>query len=148
MKILIVYDTYSSGTLVVSELLQEELTNAGNTAEIINVANADLNTFKNYDLVLLGSPSWMNNNKDGQPHHTYYAFMEEMKKMNWENTKFAVFGLGDNAYARLCGAVDVLETFVKEIKGKLIVDSLRIDSFYFEQKNNEEKARKWAHSIV
>lgn len=146
MKILIIYATYSSGTLVVSEIIQSEL-QKNHEVKLVNVADVDLKAVANYDLVLMGSPSWFNNNKDGQPHHLYYDLMKQMESFNLENKNFAIFGLGDNAYARLCGAVDVLEEFVTKIKGKLLFPSLRIDSFYFDQKNNEEKVKVWAMKI-
>ncbi|MEO6509213.1 MAG: flavodoxin domain-containing protein [Patescibacteria group bacterium] len=147
MKIHIIYATYSSGTMVVSELIQHELEQNGNEVTRVNVKDADPSVLPEYKLILLGSPSWLNNQKDGQPHHDYYAFMEKMESVNVENKNFAVFGLGDSAYARVCGSVDVLEEFVNKIKGKLITESLRIDSFYFDQKNNEQKARDWAHKL-
>lgn len=143
MNTLIIYATYSSGTLTVSELIQSELLNKGHKVDLINAAEVDPLTLNNYDLVMLGSPSWMIDNKDGQPHHLYFELMKKMEGMTFENKNFAIFGLGDNAYARLCGAVDVLEEFVEKIQGKLITDSLRVDSFYFDREKNEGKVREW-----
>lgn len=146
MKVLIIYATYSGSTLIVSELLQEELQKKQHEVKLINAREVDPQTINDFDLIMIGSPSWWNKS-DGQPHDAYFELMPKMEELNLENKKFAVFGLGDNTYGRLCGAVDVLEEFVHKMKGNLVTESLRIDSFFFDQKNNEEKAREWAESL-
>lgn len=148
MKIGIIYATYSSGTLTVSEIIQEELQKMNHEPVLVNVADVDPSTLTSYDLTLMGSPTWWNNNTDGQPHHLYFELMPKIEALNLENKQFCIFGLGDSAYAKVCGSVDVLEAFVAKIKGKLKIPSLRVDSFYFDQKNNEEKVRKWAQTIT
>ena len=147
MKVLIIFATYSSGTLVSSELIKEELQSRSHEVTSINAGEVDLISLSNFDLVILGSPSWWNNNTDGQPHHLFLELMKKIEGMSFEDKNFAVFGLGDSAYARLCGAVDVLEDFVGKIKGKLIQDSLRIDSFFFEQEKNENLVKEWAKKL-
>jgi flavodoxin len=62
--------------------------------------------------------------------------------------KFAIYGLGDSSYARLCHAVDVIEDFVKNsLKGTVILEPLRVDSFYFDQKNNEKLVLEWVEKL-
>ncbi len=147
MKVVIIYATYSSGTLVSSEIIKEELQDSTHEVALINAGEVDLDSLSNFDLIILGSPSWWNNNTDGQPHHLFLELIKKMDGMSFEDKKFAIFGLGDSAYARLCGAVDVLEDFVEKLKGKLIQDSLRIDSFYFDQENNETLVKEWAKNL-
>jgi flavodoxin len=67
MKIGIIYATYSSGTLTVSEIIQEELQKMNHEPIVVNVGDLDPSTLTSYDLILMGSPTWWNNNSDGQP---------------------------------------------------------------------------------
>jgi flavodoxin len=57
---------------------------------------------------------------------------------------FAIFGLGDSAYPQFTGAVNHLEEFVKKLGGKLVIESCRIDGFFFDQENNEKKLTDWS----
>lgn len=147
MKILIAYATNSSGTLVVAGLIKDLLTTSG-----VNVVSKDIRSVKpetipEFDLAILGSPSWNYNDKEGQPHEFFTNFIQlNDGKIHFGNV--AVFGLGDSAYIKFCGAVDYLEDFALRNNGKLTVPSLRIDGFFFNQKENEEHIREWVVKIL
>ncbi len=146
MKILIVYATYSSGTLTTSEIIMSELQQNAHEVTVVNVADIDPIVFNQYDLILLGSPSWWNDNQDGMPHHLFLHLFKKMEGMT-VTKNFAVFGLGDSAYARVCGSVDHLEEFVHKIKGQLVMESLRVDSFYFDREKNDTLIKEWAGKL-
>jgi flavodoxin len=128
-------------------LIQAELEQAGHTVSLVNAADLNPSDIGSYDFVLMGSPSWWNNNSDGQPHHLFLDLMKKMEGIKYTQKRFAVFGLGDSSYARVCGSVDHLEEFVKKLEGTLAVDSLRVDSFFFERDKNEHLIKEWAQNL-
>jgi flavodoxin I len=147
MKILILYATYSGGTQTASQIVIDTLKikNHELTSKVPSEINS--NEFNNYDLVVMCTPTWDFNGKEGQPHEDFMSFMEKCKGKTWENTSFAIMGLGDSSYTHFCGSVDVLESFVTQIKGKLLIPSLRIDGFFYDQQKNSELIKKWTESI-
>lgn len=146
MKILIAYATYSSGTETAARIVAEEL-QKNNEVTLKRVAELSVEEPDNYDLTVLCSPSWLNEEKEGQPHHDVTAFMKLIGDKKYEGKRFAVLGLGDSSYAEFCSAVDHLEAFVKKVQGALATPSLRIDGFYFNEGENSQKVREWAHSF-
>ena len=151
MNVLVAYATNSSGTLVSSVIVANKLITANHT-----VAHKDIRTVRpdelaSYDLIVFGSPSWDYKSKEGrlegQPHEFFRKFMSDAKDLKLPDKRFAIFGLGDTAYINFCGAVDHLLKFVEGMGGKLVIDPLRIDGFYFNQPENEKKVMTWAEKL-
>lgn len=148
MNILLVYATYSSGTLTAAQKVHELLTVAGHTIHMQEAAESNPAEFSSYDLIIMGSPSWMIQKKDGMPHEHHLLLMEKAAPLSFESKKFAVFGLGDDSYAHPCGAVDKIEAFIKEKHGTLIIDSLRLKDFYFFEDRNINLLTEWVNRIT
>lgn len=146
MKILLAFATYSSGTDLASQLVEEKLKEKYQI-ERKDIREVLFGELENADVVIFASPSWRTRKGDGQPHEFFLDFMDKMEGKKVPGKKFAIMGLGDTAYTNFCGAVDVLETFVGQLDGELLCPSLRIDGFYFNQHENEEHIRSWAHSL-
>lgn len=147
MQILLLYATYSSGTRSASEIVAEVLTAHGHTVRRKEIKDANPQDLSTQDLTILASPSWWNDNKDGQPHHHFLSFMKKCETSSGENKKFAVFGLGDSSYAHFCGAVDELVGFVTRLKGELIIEPLCIDSYYFAEEKNIDLLKNWVNKL-
>ena len=148
MKILVGYATNSSGTQTVAGNISSLLIEKGHKAKSTNIREVEDDEIQNSDLVILGSPSWDYNGVEGQPHENMSAFFAKYKGRLFPKRPFAVFGLGDKAYMQFCGAVDYMEKFVKNADGKLIIDSLKIDGFYFDQSKNERIIEDWVATLI
>ncbi|HVZ58395.1 MAG TPA: flavodoxin domain-containing protein [Patescibacteria group bacterium] len=148
MKVLLAYATYSSGTDLASQLVTSLLTAHNISVERKNIREVSPENLSDYDLVIFASPSWRTRKGDGYPHEFFLDFMEKPQAENCRGRKFAIFGLGDRVYTHFCGAVDHLESFVQELGGVLLVPSLRIDGFYFNQEENEQKLREWTSQLL
>lgn len=148
MNILLVYATYSSGTMQASQMLNDTLTSKGHSVTVKKAKEINIEDFSPYDLILMGSPSWLINSKDGMPHEDFVALIERSQGKTFENKPVAIFGLGDESYAHFCGAVDHLKVFVQQGKGTLIGDVIRIDGYLFNEEKNSEMLRQWAEGIV
>lgn len=147
MKILICYATYSSGTQTASEFLEEHL-KATHDVTRKQVKEVDPDEFKNYELIIFGSPSWEINKIEGMPHQDFIELTQKALGKTYEDRTFAVFGLGDETYAHFCGAVDHLELFIMDMKAKLVHPSLKIEGFYFKKDENVKTLLEWSDKLL
>lgn len=148
MNVLIVYATYSGGTEQGAQIIADVLKEKKYSVDVKRADAALADEFKDYDLVVLGSPSWLDlDYKNGRPHQYMIELMDKAVDIKTVGTKYAVFGMGDTNYAWFCGAVDYLQDFVKQLGGQLVTESLRIDGFYFDEERNREKVAIWAKKL-
>jgi flavodoxin I len=147
MKILLLYETYSGGTLSASEYLKTILTQKGHDVTISTTHESNPETYKNYDIVIMGTPSWLEQNKEGQPHAYFLQFMDDTKDHQFEGVHFALFGLGDRTYAHFCKAVDTLHEYLTSKKGTVVGKDLKIDSYLFDPEKGKEELRLWVDSL-
>lgn len=153
MNVLILYATNSGGTQRASEIIAEVLTGAGMSVTRKKAQEAHPDEIVAYDLTVLASPSWDYQDKEkgrmeGQPHIEMRGFMEKAQGKTFPGHQFAIIGLGDTSYMYFTGAVGHLEKFVEQLGGNRVVDSLRVDGFYFDQDANEAKIRDWAVKLA
>ena len=145
-KIIIIYATNSGSTYLAGKIVQATLA-AENSVVLKKASDTKPAELDQYDIVILGSPNWNFGDKEGMPHETMLQFMIESHGMAFPDKKFAVFSCGDSSYAYFCGAVEHLEKFVSGLQGILIVDSLKIDGYYFDLEKNSRLAEQWAGKL-
>lgn len=146
MKILLIYGTYSTGTLTVSQLIQSQLQEKGHEVTIMRndqVQGADMMA---HEMIIMGSPSWKVFNKQGMPHEWYYPMMERLKGQVFDKP-FAVFALGDESYALVFGSADHLQGFVKDLGGHEVIEPLKIEGFYFAKQQRTEEIKAWVDQL-
>ncbi len=146
MNILLVYATNSGTTQTVAQMVSDALTQAGHTVTLKEAFQATPEDFTSPQAIILGSPSWDFDGKEGQPHEDYVPLMGKMQTTTIEKP-FAVFALGDSSYKYFCGAADHLEEFVKNLKGTLVTPALRIDKYYSDMNGNNEKVMAWVEEL-
>lgn len=148
MVVLIIFATYSGGTETVAEKMVELLTRSGLTAKKIRadkVTEADLNAA---DAVIMGSPTWKVMGQQGMPHDYYFDLMKRINFDALQEKPFGVYALGDESYGLVCGAYIYLERFAKRLKGNLIIESLQIEGFYFNEQKNSEIISSWINNFT
>lgn len=146
MKILLLYATNSGGTFLAGRTIKEVLAKD----HIVEMKKADEvkpAELARYDMVIMGSPSWNFGEKQGQPHESFLQFTAKAGGITLPEKKFAVYGCGDSTYTYFCGAVDYLEDFVKKIKGRLAVEPLKIDGYFFDLTKNTRLVKSWAQKL-
>lgn len=148
MKILIVYATNSGGTESAVKHLSSVLEKNGHQTTLINPKEINTELIKSSDTIILASPSWDFDTKEGQPHEDFHAILEETDIKKYAGRKFAILGLGDSSYTYFCGAVDVLEQFVKIVGGTIITPSLRIDGYFSAMEESNDKITQWASTLL
>ena len=147
MEAMIVYASNSGSTYQTSKLIRDILKESGHNVTITKAVELDPKELKEYDLVLIGSPSWLVDGKQGQAHETIKALVESIPNNELQNKKMAFFGCGDKAYTFFCKAVDELEEFGMAQGATQVVPSLKIDEFYFNIDRNTEMAKAWAQVL-
>jgi len=150
MNVLIAYATNSGSTFEVANKISEMVTGAGHQVTVKNfqeIPSAD--EFGNYDVVLLGSPSWDYQGNEGFPHDDFMAFKDNNASADLGGKNFVVFGLGDSqGYQHFCGAVAHIEDYVKEHNGNLKAESLRIDGYYNDMEAGNAAVEGWVNGTL
>src|SRR5476651_2154930 len=100
MKTLLVYATNSGSTLEVCNYISEEFSQKKKEITIKDTREVEPDEFNNYDLIILGSPTW----GSGEVHDLFLRLFEKSEGKTFSDKKFAVFGLGDSTYAHYCYA--------------------------------------------
>lgn len=147
MNILIAFATNSGSTQTACDVLREQLTSHGHEVTVKEIRETSFDDILNATFVILSSPSWDYDGKEGMPHESFIKFIEENKGKSASNKPFAILGLGDKTYTHFCGCADHLEQFVKDIQGTLAVPSLRIDNYYANMDTANESIKTWASSL-
>ena len=95
MNIGIFYATYSGGTQMATDFLSQDLKTAGHTVDLKPIAQVSFEDTLSYDLRIFASPSWDDEDKEGQPHVDFISFIEKSAGKNFGDKPCAIFGLGD-----------------------------------------------------
>jgi len=130
MKIFLVYGTLSGSTMTAAEVIASSLRGGGYDVTVVSSESATKEQLASHDVLVLGSPSWEDQGKDGQPLPEITAFLAQLTAQDLANKKVALFGLGDISYPHFCGAIDVMEARLKELGVTPIIESLRVDRYY------------------
>ncbi len=147
MNIYLIYGTLSGSTMTVAEIIASSLRSSGHTVNVTTADSASKDDLKAAEAFIVGSPSWEDQGKDGQPLPELTNFLSTLIPGDLANKKIAVFGLGDIAYPHFCGAVDIMEARFKELGVTPILGSLKIDRYYSLQ-DNEQKVKAWAAGLA
>lgn len=151
MKVLIVYGTNSTGTLDIAEIVRDVFVEKAHTVDLRNASDVKPGELKHYDLVVLGSCSWMRMDGhtflDGQLQQEMFKFVTSLEGKAFHKQRFAVFGVGDSRYEKFCAAADHLEHFVERVGGTKFGMTLRIDKYFYNLDENRKAAEWWARHL-
>ncbi|MBI2984218.1 MAG: flavodoxin domain-containing protein [Candidatus Kerfeldbacteria bacterium] len=152
MRVLIVYATNSSGTAEAARIVQDVLSEHKHKVVMQHARDTKPADLDGRDLVILGSCTWElfidGKRLEGQLQQHMHDLAMELKDRKLPRQHFAVFALGDRGYTDFCQAADLLETLVHDVGGNTIIPTLRIDSWFFDLKNNRQRVLEWAGQLV
>jgi flavodoxin I len=143
-KAVIIYGSTTGNTESTAEMIDNALRENGLETAVKNVVNVSVEELnKDYDLIMLGSSTWGDDEIVLQ--EDFNEFYEDMRKIALNGRKVAVFGCGDSSYEYFCGAVDAIQEKVEEIGGVLIADALKIDGDPMDAK---DEIIEWAATVA
>lgn len=161
-KTAIIYSFNTVKTGKIAKLIYEAFSDEN--IKLINAEEIDKPTFKAYDNLILGVPTWF----DGELPNYWDEFVPDLEDMDLKDKTIAIYGLGDQKrYAEnFVDGIGILGKLLEERGAKLIgftstegynfEDSaaLRNDQFMglaidFENQgsNNKERVKKWVEKL-
>lgn len=146
LKILLIYATNSGSTFVAGEMIKEAL-DKDFSVVMQNASETNPQDVDNYDVLVLGSPTWDYAGQDGMPHEKMLELLNKWKNKSFAQKRFAVYGCGDKMFVEFCAAVDYMEKFVTAAGGVLVLPSLRLNNFFFELDTDVALTKKWAEEL-
>jgi len=140
-KAIIVYGSETGNTESVAEVIAAALEDANFRITLKEVTQASVDELAGYDLILLGSSTWGDEEKELQA--DMVDFYDDLEGADLSGKSAAAFGCGDSDYIHFCGAVDLLEERLEQIGATLLDEGLRIDG-----DPDDDDAQEWATQIV
>jgi len=141
-RAIVIYGSETGNTETVAEDIAAGLKDEKLDVTIKNVTGASVEELSDYDLILLGSSTWGDEEKELQA--DMVDFYEELEGLDLSGKPAAAFGCGDSDYTHFCGAVDLLEERLEEVGAHLLDEGLRVD----DQDDEEVDVRAWASQIA
>ena len=140
-KAIIVYGSETGNTESVAEVIAAALEDANFRITLKEVTQASVNELADNDLILLGSSTWGDEEKELQG--DMVDFYDDLEGTDLSGKSAAAFGCGDSDYTHFCGAVDLLEERLEQIGATLLDEGLRIDG-----DPDDDDAQEWAKQIA
>ena len=140
-KAIIVYGSETGNTESVAEVIAAAVEDANFKITLKEVTQASVDELSGYDLILLGSSTWGDEEKELQA--DMVDFYDDLEGADLSGKSAAAFGCGDSDYTHFCGAVDLLEERLEQIGATLLDESLRIDG-----DPDDDDAQEWAKQIA
>ena len=143
-KVLIVYGSTTGNTAALAEAIASQIEAAGHKATLRNAADVSAQGLCNgYDAALFGCSAWGTDEVELQD--DFQELFDQFDTMNVNGVKVACFATGDSTFTHFCGAVDVIESRLKDLGAQMISEGLKIDG---ELAGNESEAAAWCHDII
>lgn len=101
-KLAIVYASATGHTERLAEMVTDASVRHGLQPEVFPVKEFDLKELLRYDIVVVGTYTWMNGEIPRQLHRLFEAIEQHQGEL-----VTGVFGTGDRCFATYCGAVDL-----------------------------------------
>ncbi len=147
MKITIAYSSNSGSTYLVADQILNSLPKKY-SAELVRAEDVTAKDLAKADLVLFGSPSWLVEGTEAMPHEFMIDLLKRLVNEKKFTKSYAVFGCGNSNFTHFCGAVDYIDSALKALGGKRIVENLKIDSYYLDIVNNQKSIDRWVSSLL
>lgn len=148
MNILITYMTNAGGTYLMARTIRDVL-NKKHTVTLKKATEVSAQDIPLYDVLVIGSPSWNVNGKEGQPHEAILDLLEDLRRgKNVKKLRTATFGSGDSSYTNFCGAVDIISEALKQMGTSSVHSPLKVDELYFHLDKNLNDVERWTKQLM
>ncbi|MBI2444476.1 MAG: flavodoxin domain-containing protein [Candidatus Magasanikbacteria bacterium] len=147
MRVLIIYATNSGSTFTAARVLQSLLA-PRHSVTLVEAKMATPAVVEPAEAIIIGSPSWDHDKKEGQPPESIIARLTQLAPTTVTNKKWVIFGCGDRSYTYFCGAVDVLEEWLAKYGIQPLIPSLRLDGFLFHLPEGINQITEWGREVA
>ncbi|WP_017651802.1 flavodoxin FldA [Fortiea contorta] len=110
------YGTQTGKTESAAEIIRDEF--GGEVVTLIDISQADTNDFEEYELLIIGSPTW----NIGELQSDWEGFFPDLDEINFSGKLVAYFGTGDQlGYGdNFQDAMGILEAKISQRGGKTV----------------------------
>ncbi len=122
-RVSIIYGTNMGKTELLAYIVRQVLNDEGIECDLYDVKEATKKDMLASEVTVLGCSTWTG----GELQEDFIPFEAEMRTLDLEGRKAAVFGPADSIFSEFGRSVDVLEKTLIRSGAKLIADSLKID---------------------
>ena len=122
-KAVIIYASKTGKCEQMAHKVYEAVKESGADADLFHVSSAEPGFLNDYDIILLGSPTYGN----GELPDDYHSFYEELAGMELSGKVGAAFGCGSRRYPAFCAAVNLLESRMIDAGIRIVRESFKID---------------------
>jgi flavodoxin I len=140
LKTIIIFGSFVGNTETMAGYIREGLSQAGIDAEMKDVMDVGTEILAEYDVILLGSPTY----EPKMIQEDMLPFYEQLQNMRLDGKLGAAFGPGDTAWPDFCTAVEMLEERMRNCGIELISSNLRVDGIVEEA---EITTLEWARAL-
>ena len=126
-KIGLFYSFASKKTAKIAGIIHN--TFSGDEVQLINVDEVKKDSFKEFDNMIIGVPTWF----DGELPNYWDELLPALEEIDFSKKRIAGFGLGDQkGYSEnFCDAIGIMASFFED-KGALIVGKIPLEGYTFE----------------
>lgn len=141
-KVLVVYASMTGNTEEMAEAIAEGAKEAGVEVVSKEAFDASADELNEYDGIIIGAYTW----GDGELPDEFIDFYDALDSLDLSGKKAAVFGSGDTSYPIFCGAVDTIETKLKELGAEIVSESIKFE--YNPSEAEKEQGRSLGRQIA
>jgi flavodoxin I len=145
-RVLISFATMSGNTEKVAQYFASQVPLIIPETEVsqVNMMELQEEQFAEFDLIILGSSTWT----DGELNPIAEEFFNSIKNsaLEYNTFKFALFGLGESYYPEFCTSVDKMAEVIKQKKGILVGEYLRLDGYVDDDMLNN--SLDWLRGVI
>ena len=140
--VLIVYGSTMGNTETAANMIADILREAGHSAIVLDVVNAEPNGLcAGFDCALFGSSTW----GDGDLQDSFAFLYDCFDNISVSGVKAAAFGCGDSGYPAFCNAVTLIQDKLEEVGAKVVAQGLKIDG---NPADSENDINSWAAEVA
>jgi flavodoxin len=147
MKIAIVYASNSGGTFLIAKQIAAVL-QSRHEVTIKKAAVTAPAELLRYDFVLFGSSTWNVDGVDGMPLKGMLTLLKRIQAHKLAPKRYAIFGCGEESFMYFCGAVDVIDKYLRVLHGKAAMSPLKINEYFFRLQESEKLVADWAEKLI
>jgi flavodoxin I len=141
MNALIVFGSFVGNTETLAGYVKRGLEKGGLHVVSKDVVYASIDELKDYDLIVLGSPTY----EPKMIQDDMIPFYEQLEHMDLKSKKAAAFGPGDTAWPDFCEAVKYLEERLRHCGAEIVSESLMVDGVV---EDHDERAIEWGRRVA
>lgn len=134
-KVIVLYTSLTGNTEEMAEAIAQGAKESGFEVVCKEAYDAKPAELLEYDAIVMGAYTW----GDGELPDEFLDFYEDMDGLDLSGKQAAAFGSGDTSYPVYCGAVDLIETKLRELGASIVCPSLKFEYNASDEEKEEGK---------